>query len=92
MLCKRVLDFSAALLQKEEGEEILNTLGRPDTGFEQSGLAPGQEYEVRLHVVKNKTQGPAASKNVFTSTERPRWVYSSWAFLHDPGSITAEGS
>nr|XP_023696504.1 tenascin-like [Paramormyrops kingsleyae] len=59
---------------KEEGEEILNTLGRPDTSFEQSGLAPGQEYEVRLHVVKNKTQGPAASKNVFTKIDSPSQV------------------
>uniref|UniRef100_A0A8C2YY05 Tenascin Cb n=1 Tax=Cyclopterus lumpus TaxID=8103 RepID=A0A8C2YY05_CYCLU len=33
---------------KEEDGEILNSLGRPETTFEQSGLGPGQEYEVKL--------------------------------------------
>uniref|UniRef100_A0A672Z7K2 Tenascin-like n=1 Tax=Sphaeramia orbicularis TaxID=375764 RepID=A0A672Z7K2_9TELE len=51
---------------KEDGE-ILNSLGRPETTFEQSGLGPGQEYEVKLEVVKNNKRGPPASKNVFTS-------------------------
>lgn len=53
--------------QKEEDGEILSSLGRPDTTFEQSGLGPGQEYEVKLEVVKNKKRGPPASKNVVTS-------------------------
>lgn len=53
--------------QKEENGEILNSLGSPDTMFEQSGLGPGQEYEVKLEVVKNNTSGPAARKNIFTS-------------------------
>uniref|UniRef100_A0AAQ5ZVJ6 Tenascin C n=1 Tax=Amphiprion ocellaris TaxID=80972 RepID=A0AAQ5ZVJ6_AMPOC len=51
---------------KEDGE-ILNSLGRPETTFEQSGLGPGQEYEVKLEVVKNSKRGPPASKNVVTS-------------------------
>uniref|UniRef100_A0A672H8J6 Tenascin C n=1 Tax=Salarias fasciatus TaxID=181472 RepID=A0A672H8J6_SALFA len=51
---------------KEDGE-ILNSLGRPETTFEQSGLGPGQEYEVKLSVVKNNMRGPPASTNVFTS-------------------------
>lgn len=53
--------------QKEENGEILNSLGSPDTMFEQSGLGPGQEYEVKLEVVKNNTSGRPARKNVFTS-------------------------
>uniref|UniRef100_A0A8C2WYZ6 Tenascin Cb n=1 Tax=Cyclopterus lumpus TaxID=8103 RepID=A0A8C2WYZ6_CYCLU len=51
---------------KEDGE-ILNSLGRPETTFEQSGLGPGQEYEVKLEVVKNNKRGPPASQNVVTS-------------------------
>uniref|UniRef100_A0A8D0DER3 Tenascin Cb n=1 Tax=Sander lucioperca TaxID=283035 RepID=A0A8D0DER3_SANLU len=51
---------------KEDGE-ILNSLGRPETTFEQSGLGPGQEYEVKLEVVKNNKRGPPASQNVITS-------------------------
>lgn len=53
--------------QKEEDGEILNSLGHPETTFEQSGLGPGQEYEVKLEVVKNNKRGPPASKNVITS-------------------------
>lgn len=53
--------------QKEDDGEILNSLGRPETTFEQSGLGPGQEYEVKLEVVKNKQRGPPASKSVVTS-------------------------
>lgn len=53
--------------QKEEDGEILNSLGRPETTFEQSGLGPGQEYEVKLEVVKNNKRGPPASKSVITS-------------------------
>ncbi|XP_054629114.1 tenascin isoform X3 [Dunckerocampus dactyliophorus] len=59
---------------KEEDGEILNSLGRPDTTFEQSGLGPGQEYEVKLEVVKNKTRGPPASKSVVTRIDAPSQV------------------
>uniref|UniRef100_A0A673X3L1 Tenascin Cb n=1 Tax=Salmo trutta TaxID=8032 RepID=A0A673X3L1_SALTR len=59
---------------KEENGEILNSLGSPDTMFEQSGLGPGQEYEVKLEVVKNNTSGPAARKNIFTKIDSPREV------------------
>lgn len=53
--------------QKEEDGEILNSLGHPETTFEQSGLGPGQEYEVKLEVVKNNKRGPPASKSLITS-------------------------
>ncbi|XP_061622366.1 tenascin isoform X3 [Phyllopteryx taeniolatus] len=59
---------------KEEDGEILSSLGRPDTTFEQSGLGPGQEYEVKLEVVKNKKRGPPASKNVITRIDAPSQV------------------
>ncbi|XP_029916498.1 tenascin [Myripristis murdjan] len=59
---------------KEETGEILNSLGRPETTFEQSGLGPGQEYEVKLEVVKNKNRGPPASKNVVTMIDAPSQV------------------
>ncbi|KAM7416891.1 hypothetical protein PAMA_018798 [Pampus argenteus] len=59
---------------KEEDGEILNSLGRPETTFEQSGLGPGQEYEVKLEVVKNNKQGPPASKNVITNIDAPSLV------------------
>uniref|UniRef100_A0A673L3Z4 Tenascin-like n=1 Tax=Sinocyclocheilus rhinocerous TaxID=307959 RepID=A0A673L3Z4_9TELE len=54
---------------KEEDGEILNSLTPPETTFEQSGLGPGQEYEVKLEVVKNNSRGPPASKNVVTSKD-----------------------
>ncbi|GAA6226643.1 tenascin-like isoform X2 [Lates japonicus] len=59
---------------KEEDGEILNSLGRPETTFEQSGLGPGQEYEVKLEVVKNNKRGPPASKNVITMVDAPSQV------------------
>uniref|UniRef100_A0A8C5A5T0 Tenascin C n=1 Tax=Gadus morhua TaxID=8049 RepID=A0A8C5A5T0_GADMO len=59
---------------KEENGEILNSLGQPETTFEQSGLGPGQEYEVKLEVVKNKNRGPPASKNVVTRIDAPGLV------------------
>lgn len=62
-----VVDGVSRYWQKEEDGEILNSLGRPETTFEQSGLGPGQEYEVKLEVVKNNKRGPPASQNVVTS-------------------------
>ncbi|XP_058230707.1 tenascin isoform X2 [Hemibagrus wyckioides] len=59
---------------KEENGEILNELSPPETTFEQSGLGPGQEYEVKLEVLKNKTRGPPASKNVVTMIDAPSQV------------------
>ncbi|KAL7392070.1 hypothetical protein ABVT39_019135 [Epinephelus coioides] len=59
---------------KEEDGEILNSLGRPETTFEQSGLGPGQEYEVKLELVKNNKRGPPASQNVVTMIDAPSQV------------------
>ena len=74
-------------LQKEENGEILNSLGQPETTFEQSGLGPGQEYEVKLEVVKNKKRGPPASKNVVTRESAPRFNEALGAALGPPRLI-----
>uniref|UniRef100_A0A674P506 Tenascin Cb n=1 Tax=Takifugu rubripes TaxID=31033 RepID=A0A674P506_TAKRU len=62
------------MVNKEEDGEILNFLSHPETMFEQSGLGPGQEYEVKLEVVKNNKRGPPASKNVITMIDSPNHV------------------
>ncbi|MGH0176036.1 UNVERIFIED_CONTAM: hypothetical protein FKN15_002515 [Acipenser sinensis] len=59
---------------KEDNGEIISSLSRPETSFVQSGLGPGQEYEVSLYAVKNKTQGPTATKNVITRIDSPSQV------------------
>lgn len=57
-------------LQKEENGKILKTLPSSQNQFLQSGLGPGQEYEVSISVVKNNTQGPQTSKRVTTSESK----------------------
>ncbi|KAM4697030.1 tenascin [Rhinophrynus dorsalis] len=59
---------------KEENGEISTSLQRPVTSFEQTGLAPGQTYEVSIHVVKNNTQGPALTKVTTTRLDAPSQV------------------
>ncbi|KAJ8395853.1 hypothetical protein AAFF_G00027360 [Aldrovandia affinis] len=56
---------------KEENGEILNSLDSLETSYEQTGLGPGLEYEVKLEVVKNKTQGPPATQKVTTKIDSP---------------------
>lgn len=53
---------------KEDEEEITKSLRRPETTYRQTGLAPGQEYEISLHIVKNNTRGPGL-KRVTTTRE-----------------------
>lgn len=53
--------------QKEDNGAIQNILLHNATRFQQSGLAPGQEYDVKLEAVKNRTRGPAVNRNVKTS-------------------------
>ncbi|KAG7476826.1 hypothetical protein MATL_G00086960, partial [Megalops atlanticus] len=59
---------------KEENGEILNMLSPAETTFEQAGLGPGLEYEVKLEVVKNETRGPPATKIVTTKIDGPSQV------------------
>ncbi|XP_062930009.1 tenascin isoform X3 [Mobula hypostoma] len=59
---------------KEDNGEILNSLERSEVSFVQTGLAPGEEYEVSLHVVKNNTRGPAAKRKLTTMIDAPSQV------------------
>ncbi|XP_029467796.1 tenascin [Rhinatrema bivittatum] len=56
---------------KEENGEITNTLNRPVTSYVQTGLAPGENYEVSIQVVKNNTQGPRLTKVTTTRIDPP---------------------
>lgn len=59
----------APIFQNKEDEgEITKSLRRPETTYRQTGLAPGQEYEISLHIVKNNTRGPGL-KRVTTTRE-----------------------
>ncbi|XP_041050032.1 tenascin isoform X3 [Carcharodon carcharias] len=59
---------------KEENGEISTSLKQPEVSFVQTGLAPGQEYEVSLRVVKNKTHGPEIKKILTTKIDAPSQV------------------
>ncbi|XP_062414882.1 tenascin-like isoform X1 [Pungitius pungitius] len=57
---------------KEENGKVASTLPPSQNWFVQSGLGPGQEYEVSINVVKNNTRGPQTSKRVTTKIDGPR--------------------
>uniref|UniRef100_A0A4W5LCB9 Tenascin Ca n=1 Tax=Hucho hucho TaxID=62062 RepID=A0A4W5LCB9_9TELE len=59
---------------KEESGKTLTTLPSSQTLYEQSGLGPGQEYEVSVGVIKNNTRGPQSTKIVTTRIDGPRQV------------------
>uniref|UniRef100_A0A673YB97 Tenascin C n=1 Tax=Salmo trutta TaxID=8032 RepID=A0A673YB97_SALTR len=59
---------------KEENGKILTTLPSSQTMYEQSGLGPGQEYEVSVGVIKNNTRGPQSTKIITTRIDGPRQV------------------
>ncbi|XP_051892778.1 tenascin-R-like isoform X5 [Pristis pectinata] len=59
---------------KEDNGEILNSLKRSEVSFVQTGLAPGEEYEVSLHVMKNNTRGPPAKQKLTTMIDAPSQV------------------
>ncbi|XP_069791786.1 tenascin-like isoform X6 [Narcine bancroftii] len=59
---------------KKDNGEILNSVKRSQVSFVQTGLAPGQEYEVSLHVVKNNTRGPATTRKLTTMIDAPSQV------------------
>ena len=58
---------SCGSLQKEENGKIVNILPSTQNNFEQSGLGPGQEYEVSLRAIKNNTKGPQTTRTFSTS-------------------------
>ncbi|XP_043309119.1 tenascin isoform X7 [Cervus canadensis] len=56
---------------KDDEEEITKSLRRPETTYRQTGLAPGQEYEISLHIVKNNTRGPGLKRVTTTRLDAP---------------------
>ena len=66
--CLRSYEGASVFQNKDDEEEITKSLRRPETTYRQTGLAPGQEYEISLHIVKNNTRGPGL-KRVTTTRE-----------------------
>ncbi|XP_034565186.1 tenascin isoform X2 [Notolabrus celidotus] len=59
---------------KEENGKVFSALPSSQNQFVQSGLGPGQEYEVSINVMKNDTRGPQTSKRVTTKIDGPQQV------------------
>ncbi|XP_078142492.1 tenascin-like isoform X2 [Centroberyx gerrardi] len=59
---------------KEENGKIEHTLPSSQNKFDQTGLGPGQEYEVSISIIKNNTRGPQTSKKFTTKIDGPRQV------------------
>ncbi|XP_054613201.1 tenascin-like isoform X4 [Dunckerocampus dactyliophorus] len=57
---------------KEENGKVVSTVPSNQNHFLQSGLGPGQEYEVSISVIKNNTRGPPTSKRVTTNIDAPQ--------------------
>ncbi|XP_025135001.3 tenascin isoform X9 [Bubalus bubalis] len=61
-------------MNKDDEEEITKSLRRPETTYRQTGLAPGQEYEISLHIVKNNTRGPGLKRVTTTRLDAPSQI------------------
>ncbi|XP_042335083.1 tenascin isoform X2 [Sceloporus undulatus] len=61
-------------LKEEDNGGIRSSLERPRTSYLQPGLAPGQQYNVSLYVVKNQTRGPGLSRVVTTRLDAPSQI------------------
>ncbi|XP_053138581.1 tenascin isoform X3 [Hemicordylus capensis] len=61
-------------LKEEDNGGIRSSLKRPQTSYQQPGLAPGQQYNVSLYVVKNQTRGPGLSRVVTTRLDAPSQI------------------
>ncbi|XP_058472817.1 tenascin [Solea solea] len=59
---------------KEENGKVVSVLPSSQNQFLQSGLGPGQEYEVSISIIKNNTRGPQTSKTVTTKIDGPPQV------------------
>nr|XP_057910810.1 tenascin-like isoform X3 [Doryrhamphus excisus] len=57
---------------KEENGKVVSNVPSNQNRFLQSGLGPGQEYEVSISVLKNNTSGPPTSKRVTTNIDAPQ--------------------
>ncbi|XP_060056027.1 tenascin isoform X7 [Erinaceus europaeus] len=67
-------EISFRNMNKEDEEEITRSLRRPETTYLQTGLAPGQEYEITLHIVKNNTRGPGLKTVTTTRLDAPSQI------------------
>nr|XP_051711780.1 tenascin isoform X10 [Oryctolagus cuniculus] len=61
-------------MNKEDEGEITKSLRRPETSYRQTGLAPGQDYEISLHIVKNNTRGPGLKRVTTTRLDAPSQI------------------
>nr|XP_030142422.3 tenascin isoform X3 [Taeniopygia guttata] len=61
-------------MKKDDNGDITSSLKRPETSYMQPGLAPGQQYNVSIHIVKNNTRGPGLSKVITTKLDAPSQV------------------
>ncbi|XP_072770270.1 tenascin-like [Nerophis lumbriciformis] len=56
---------------KEENGKVVSVVPSSQNHFRQSGLGPGQEYEVSISVIKNNTRGPPTFTRVTTNIDTP---------------------
>ncbi|XP_063172525.1 tenascin isoform X1 [Candoia aspera] len=61
-------------MKEEDNGAIRSSLRSPQTSYLQQGLAPGQQYNVSLIVLKNQTRGPAVSRIVTTRLDAPSQI------------------
>ncbi|NXB75197.1 TENA protein, partial [Donacobius atricapilla] len=61
-------------MKKDDNGDITSSLKRPETSYMQPGLAPGQQYNVSIHIMKNNTRGPGLSKVITTKLDAPSQV------------------
>ncbi|XP_029693779.1 tenascin-like isoform X1 [Takifugu rubripes] len=59
---------------KEENGQVKSTVPSSQNQFVQSGLGPGQEYEIAINMIKNNTRGPQSKKKVTTKIDAPQQV------------------
>ncbi|KAL4004438.1 forkhead box protein O4 [Sarotherodon galilaeus] len=59
---------------KEENGKVSSTLPPSQNQFFQSGLGPGQEYEVSINIIKNNTRGPQTTQTFTTKMDGPQQV------------------
>ncbi|XP_037348157.1 tenascin isoform X3 [Talpa occidentalis] len=67
-------EISFRNMNKEDEAAITQSLKRPQTTYQQTGLAPGQQYEITLHIVKNNTRGPGLKRVTTTRLDAPSQI------------------
>lgn len=67
-------EISFRNMNKEDDQGITRSLKRPETTYRQTGLAPGQAYEITLHIMKNNTRGPGVKRVTTTRLDAPSHI------------------